>query len=158
MQLLFYTGMQTDITSHLVPNCTCEMENMSLYMLESNNHDDDLQEPNSCEREEWMYLAELQCECTDDVYDQDNVSDDYWLYFRNKYSTEQIGDMPLWISNQKKDFKSHTVTETTHICIKNFNEARHRAYSIVFDYYVQETKSQVLLTRTGLAGSGKAMS
>ena len=87
-------------------------------MLESNNHDDNLQEPDSGEKEEWMYLAELQSECIDDLYDQDSVSDDYWLYFRNKYSIEKIGDMPLWISNQKKDFKPHTVTNTTDIYVK----------------------------------------
>ena len=81
--------LQTNIASHLVSNCTREIENMSLYMLESNNHDDDLQEPDSGEREEWMYIAELQSECIDDLYDQDSVSDDYWLHFRNKYSTSR---------------------------------------------------------------------
>ena len=148
--------LQTDIASHLVSNCIREIENMSLYMLESNNHDDNLQEPDSGEKEEWMYFAELQSECIDDLYDQDSVSDDYWLYFRNKYSIEQIGDMPLWISNQKKDLKPHTVTNTTDIYVKNFHEAQHRAYSTVFDHYVQEAISQLLLIITGLAGSGKS--
>ena len=64
--------------------------------------------------------------------------------------------MLLWISNQKKDFKPNTVTKTTDVYVKNFSEAQHRAYSAVFDHYVQEAISQLLLIITGLAVSGKS--
>ena len=52
---------------------------------------------------------------------------------------------PYGFQTTKKDFKPHTLKETTDIYAKNFNEAQHRAYSIVFDHYVQETKSQLIL-------------
>ena len=109
----------------------------------------------SGEREEWMLLAELNGStpgCTGEFPD---IPEDYWEQDRKRYTQEQIGDMPSWISTQKEHFDIKTVKDTF-IDISTLNREQHLAYSIVFDHFIQENENAVLLIITGLAGSGKS--
>lgn len=65
---------------------------------------DDFTETDTGEREEWMILADLKfngnseaeqpCDSQTDI----NIAED-----RSLYTAEQIGDMPHWIDQQKKN-------------------------------------------------------
>ena len=61
--------------------------------------------------------------------------------------------MPSCIQQQKK---SHIFAQASsrNIDVATLNDAQHMAYSIVFDHYLENTAVQLLLTVTGLAGSG----
>ena len=80
----------------------------------------------------------------------------YWQENRHAYTDEQIGSMPCWIESQKDDNVFKRDDSYKQIDVSSFNYAQHRAYTIVFDHYLQNSENQLLLIITGLAGSGKS--
>ena len=82
-------------------------------------------------------------------------SPNYWQQLSKAYTEEQIGNMPTWIEQQKESFILPKGSNRDKD-INTFNEAQEVSYKIVFDHFMQEDDTPLLLIITGLAGSGKS--
>ena len=151
------TFLETSEGQMLVPNWTRELENIQMYIDDLPRTDDDFEEPSCGEREEWMFLAELKSKDDGTVNNNSEQScTDYWQHDRKLYTDEQIGNMPTWIEDQKKNQPVNQNPLTSVIDVASFNKAQNVAYTIVFDHFLAEQKDQLLLIITGLAGCGKS--
>ena len=149
--------LQTEQAQQLVPNWSRELDTISAY-IEGNLDDDTDCETGLGEREEWMFLAELNMSSSESSSNSDAEfisSPNYWQQQNQTYTEEQIGNIPTWIEQQKESFIIPKAS-TREIDINTFNEAQEVSYKIVFDHFMQEDDIPLLLIMTGLAGSGKS--
>ena len=149
--------LQTDQAESLVPNWSQELNNVSAYYEDlSDSATKAYQCVNSGEREQWMFLAELNLSSQNNSNKTNlNIPNDYWQTDSKHFTDEEIGNMPSWIQQQNE---SHIFAQASSrdIDVATLNDAQHMAYSIVFDHYLKNTADQLLLVVTGLAGSGKS--
>ena len=98
-----------------------------------------------------MYLADLkfQNDTNADPTITFHQSKEYWSLHRTLYTLQEIGDMPLWINEQKKNYSSQITTETKPVDINSLNHAQHTAYDIVSNHFSVENYQQVLMRITG---------
>ena len=102
-------------------------------------------------REEWMYLADL---CTNEQSSQGTAGDsDYWALSRDKYTLEQIGNMPTWLQEVKKNNLDCQEEENFELNTHLFNRAQRIAFDIVVGHFQSNEKPLLI---TGTAGSGKS--
>lgn len=95
--------LNTPNAKQFVPNWLQQINSISEYVSQIIDKDD-FTETDTGEREEWMILADLKfngnseaeqpCDSQTDI----NIAED-----RSLYTAEQIGDMPHWIDQQKKN-------------------------------------------------------
>ena len=88
--------LMSSLGQNLVPNWRRQLFDAESYISAStvNLEDSDDEDQNShLVREEWMYLADL-CTNEDDTRVIDDVDREYWTLPRDKYTLEQIGNMP----------------------------------------------------------------
>ena len=86
----------------LVPNCSLQLDSVSQYVQQ------DVDSLNICEsdtgeRDEWMYLTELNLNATSNN-NHPGLTKEYWQIDRSNYSPQEIGDMRHWINTQKSVF------------------------------------------------------
>ena len=134
--------------------------NLTLYQpyTEGNSDDDTDCEAEPGEREEWMFLTELNMSLSESISCPDVefiLPPNYWQQLSQAYTEEQIGNMPTWIEQQKDSFILPK-GRNRDIDINTFNEVQEVSYKIVFDHFMQEDDTPLLLIITGLAGSGKS--
>lgn len=99
----WHSFLQTPNAKQFVPNRLQQINSISEYVSQITDKDD-FTETDTGEREEWMILADLKfngnseteqpCDGQIDI----NIAED-----RSFYTTKQIGDMPHWINQQKKN-------------------------------------------------------
>lgn len=65
---------------------------------------DNSETPESAEqKEEWMLMAELNFHVENDHAQSIFATDEYWRDQRKNFSAKQIGEMPSWISEMKRE-------------------------------------------------------
>ena len=102
----WHSFLQTPNAKQFVPNWLQQINSISEYVNQIIDKDN-FTETDTSEREEWMILADLKFNEKDKteqpcVNQTDfNIAED-----RSFYTTEQIGDMPHWIDQQKMPFYS----------------------------------------------------
>lgn len=114
----------------------------------------------SGQRQEWMFIAELNSKSTESVSMTADYQQEYWQRERSKYNLQQIGDMPHWINMQKSENNVLPHSNVTEVDIETLNTAQRTAYEIVRKHFSCKThnpdKSQLLMVLTGMGGSGKS--
>lgn len=98
--------LTTTEAKQLVPNRSLQFDAISQYAEHLTNDIDD-QESDTNEREEWMYLAELNLN-TVSTKQQFEIPEGHWQIDRSKYTLQQIGEMPHWINIQKGIWSTKT--------------------------------------------------
>ena len=116
-------------------------------------------EVNTTEREEWMILSDLHEPFSN--HNSSNISDndEYWQMCHEKYTAEQIDEMPTWIDNCKKDFDSNNNhNNLPHIDTDTFSSMQYKAYNIIQNHSENRNGSaaQLLLIVVGVGGTGKS--
>ena len=113
---------------------------------------DNFIETDTGEREEWMILADLKFNEKDKTEQPCvNQTDSHIAEDRSFYTTEQIGDMPHWIDQQKNAIIQRTNATPVPIEIN-----QRVAFSIIRDHFLGSTNDQLFMILTGLGGSGKS--
>lgn len=113
---------------------------------------DNFIETDTGEREEWMILADLKFNEKDKTEQPCvNQTDSHIAEDRSFYTTEQIGDMPHWIDQQKNAIIQQTNATPVPIEIN-----QRVAFSIIRDHFLGSTNDQLFMILTGLGGSGKS--
>ena len=154
--------LQSDIGQSLVPNWRRELNNNAeSYFSETlprSNDDEYTQCDDTIQsREEWMEIADL---CANSFQNNPNNVDieegnlSYWQSFRQNYTEVQLGSMPFWLEEAKKNDILQNDIEFE-IDVDSFNDAQRTAYMIVSNHFETPDK-QLLMMITGLAGSGKS--
>ena len=137
----------------LVPNCSLQLDSVSQY-VQQDVDSLDICESDTGERDEWMYLAELNLNATSNN-NHPGLTKEYWQIDRSNYSPLEIGDMPHWINTQKSVFSKKIDSDANMIDLNSLNQAQKMAYDIV-EQHVLFGKEQLFMIITGLAGSGKS--
>ena len=75
---------------------------------------------------------------------------------RSFYTTEQIGDMPHWIDQQKNAILQQTNATPVPIEINKMSYNQRVAFNIIRDHFLGSTNDQLFMILTGLGGSGKS--
>lgn len=153
----WHSFLNTAKAKKFVPDWSHQLYCKSQYVHEISD-ENDTNEYETGEREEWMYLADLkfQNDSNADPTITCHQSEEYWSLHRTLYTLQEIGDMPLWINEQKKNYSSQITTETKPVDINSLNHAQHTTYDIVSNHLSVENYQQLLMIITGLAGSGKS--
>ena len=137
----------------LVPNCSLQLDSVSQY-VQQDADSPDICESDTGERDEWMYLAELNFNTTSNN-NHPGLPKEYWQIDRSNYTPQEIGDMPHWINTQKKVFSKKVDSHANMIDLNSLNQAQKMAYDIA-EQHVLFGKEQVFMIITGLVGSGKS--
>ena len=140
---------------NLVPDWSRQLHSVSEYVQLSDPDDESLDKTG--EREEWMYLADLNFKNNEKSDKTCSLPKGFWQLDRLNYNLEQIGDMPYWINTQKTSFVhgTSTVSESV-INVTSLNQCQQTAYDIVQNHFSSEKNGQLLMMIIGLAGSGKS--
>ena len=118
---------------------------------------DNFIETDTGEREEWMILADLKFNEKDKTEQPCvNQTDSHIAEDRSFYTTEQIGDMPHWIDQQKNAILQQTNATPVPIEINKMNYNQRVAFNIIRDHFLGSTNDQLFMILTGLGGSGKS--
>ena len=147
----WHSFLQTPSAKQFVPNWLQQINSISEYVNQIIDKDN-FTETDTSEREEWMILADLKFNEKDKteqpcVNQTDfNIAED-----RSFYTTEQIGDMPHWIDQQKNAIIQQTNATPVPIEIN-----QRVAFSIIRDHFLGSTNDQLFMILTGLGGSGKS--
>ena len=134
------------------------MDNICSYINELTDEDLNAYEDNvNGDREEWMYLAELNTSRTQ-LNDENviDISDEYWQSMSGNYTEQQVASMPAWLENQKKSYPVKYTDSVRQVDIAKLNIEQNRACQIVLNHYTHKDEKQLLMIITGLAGSGKS--
>ena len=152
----WHSSLQTPNAKQFVPNWLQQINSISEYVNQIIDKDN-FTETDTCEREVWMILADLKFNEKDKteqpcVNQTDfNIAED-----RSFYTTEQIGDMPHWIDQQKNAIIQQTHATPVPIEINKMNYNQRVAFNIIKDHFLGSTNDQIFMTLTGLGGSGKS--
>ena len=103
-----------------------------------------------------MYLAELNCGLSDHTTTLSDNTHNYWQGDISHYSSEQIGNMPIWIETQQDSVKIDSSSDERIINIASLNEYQTVAYNLVHHHFTEDSSNPLLMIITGLAGSGKS--
>ena len=106
----------------LVPNCSLQLDSVSQY-VQQDVDSLDICESDTGERDEWMYLAELNLNATSNN-NQPGLTKEYWQIDRSNYSPQEIGDMPHWINTQKSVFSKKIDSDANMIDLNSLNQAQ----------------------------------
>ena len=141
----------------LVPNWQRHLINANNLEFQYADEDDDNDDENEDEnllREEWMNVADLSIR-PENI--SSNENEQYWGEVRSSYSDEKINEMPVWIEEMKRTYEIERPNYST-FDIDRLNTEQRKAYDIVNDHYNNQSqdKAQLLMIRTGIAGSGKS--
>lgn len=80
---------------------------------------------------------------------------DHYLEDRSAYTTEQIGNIPHWVSEQNKAHQTQERLEAT-IYVSKMNSNQRMAFNNITDLHINNDNNQLLMMITGLGGSGKS--
>lgn len=150
-----HSFLTTSLARELVPDWLHQLDSISQY-VDDIAHDEDTNENDTGEREEWMYLADLNLQNNTSVNKVSLYPKGFWDRDASNYSTQEIGEMPYWINNQKSTFNLDIRQQTKTIDIDTLNHAQLVAYNIVKDHFSQDVDKPLLMIITGIAGSGKS--
>lgn len=148
--------LKTPNAKQSVPNWLQQINSIPEYVNQIIDKDD-FTETDTGKREECMILADLKfnannaneqpCDCETDI----NIAED-----RSFYTTEQIGDMPHWIDEQKNAVIQETNATPVLIEIKKMNYNQRVAFNIIKNHFLDSNNNQIFMIITGLGGSGKS--
>ena len=132
------------------------MDNIATYLDLEDLHNNADEQCISGEREEWMYLAELNCGLSDHTTTLSEDTHNYCEGDISHYSPEQIGNMPTWIETQQDSVKIDSSSHGRIINVASLNEYQTVAYNLVHHHFTEDSSNPLLMIITGLAGSGKS--
>lgn len=153
----WHSFLQTPNAKQFVPNWLQQINSISEYVNQIIDKDN-FTETDTGEREEWMIIADLKFNeknkteqpCVNQT--DFNIAED-----RSFYTTEQIGDMPHWINQQKNAIIQQTNATPVPIEISKMNYNQRVAFNIIRDHSLGNTSDQLfMIILTGLGGSGKS--
>ena len=110
------------------------------------------------EQEEWMQVASFVQHSIDQNSQLITTDSHNWSEARNNYTTQQLGEMPQWITQQK----SHVLVmrESTQVLsTQSFTAMQQKAYDIVSNHYQSSVRGNSVALRmiiNGEAGTGKS--
>ena len=109
------------------------------------------------QREEWMILSDSHQPFSRSNTNQNVDNTEYWQKSREKYTPQQIGEMPQWINQHKNDINNVAINGAQ-FNINTFSSMQSKAYNIVKCHYekIRESQSQLLLIVIGVGGTGKS--
>lgn len=93
--------LQTPDAQFFVPNWSQQINSISEYVQQLVNNDDYI-ESDTGEREEWMIIADMKLQSDNGNKLSLNCPSDFYAQDRLKYTAQEIGYMPHWITMQKK--------------------------------------------------------
>ena len=150
--------LQTPLAQSSVPNWLNKLADVE------NQHENSLNEghvpvdnTDDTDREEWMILNDLTVAFHRNSHAL--LSNFNWHQNNSKYTLQQIGEMPSWISTKKENFMSQIHPQIEQIEIdKNLVSAMQaRAYEIVREHNEHPSpKSPLHLIIIGVGGTGKS--
>ena len=148
--------LNSEEAQNIVPNFSQEIDNLTTYYKELPLQDN-FKDSTCGEREEWMFLAELNSSSHPST-DDNEICPDYWRTDLQHYNTEDIGNMPTWIQQQKENsLTDNSLSNTRVIDVTLLNENQRLAHDLVVQHHNRTVDNeQLFLIVTGLAGSGKS--
>lgn len=155
--------LSSDIGKNSVPNWHSKIECVQNYLEQSDNtqsnDNDNTNQIEPEEKEEWMFMADMNYDKLDSctTLPCNLQTSNHWTETKQLYTSDQIGQMPTWISSKKSEkTQMFSSSPMTYIDIQSFSKMQHLAYSIVKEHFDSKPKNQLLLIIKGLAGSGKS--
>ena len=115
-------------------------------------------ERSDSKRKEWMILSDLRQQFSDQISIDPTIPQYDWQSDREKYSIQQIEEMPTWIKLQKEQNPDHGLVVRHNINLESLNAMQRKAYDLVKSHYEDNTedKEPLLLMILGVAGTGKS--
>ena len=131
--------MASELAKVLVPDWETKMQAVDTYSKPFNdeklNENTTLQDSNTDdEREEWMFMAELNVENITECNHSVIPPDGYWHEALQFFSKDVVGAMPTWIFRQKNQNNAQWNISVRTIDTSTFTKGQPLAYEIVQDH------------------------
>ena len=133
-----------------VPNWEQKLHNAMQNAKKEQSEDTDMVE-NETHQEEWMVLASFHSNDVNDA-SSSNIDSFDWQCHANRYTAQQIGEMPSWITAKRETFVQNKQTFCTNT--ESFSYEQRLAYTIVTTHSLQDKPLHLIIN--GEAGTGKS--
>lgn len=155
------TFLSSELAKVLVPDWETKMQAVNTYLKpfdhENLNENISLEDGNTDdEREEWMFMAELNVENITEFNHSIIPPDGYWQEALQFFSKDVVDAMPRWISRQKNQNDTQWNVSVRTIDVTTFTKGQQLAYEIIQDHYNSFDDEPLFLLLKGLAGCGKS--
>ena len=145
----------------MVPDWETKMQAVNTYLkpFDDENLDENitLEDGNTDnEREEWMFMAELNVEKVTEFNHSIVPPDGYWHEALQFFTKDVVNAMPTWIFRQKNQNDKRWNISVRTIDTTTFTKGQQLAYEIVQDHCNSSDDEPLFLLLKGLAGCGKS--
>lgn len=153
--------LSSELAKDLVQDWETKMEAVNAYFkpFDDQNFDENLileDSNNDEEREEWMFIAELNVEQISEFENSIIPPDGYWHEALQYFSKDAVEAMPTWINREKNQNNTQWHISVRTIDTKSFTKEQKLTYEIVKDHSNSSDDEPLFLLLKGLAGCGKS--
>ena len=147
----------SDCGKALVPDWEIKLENLKTS-VKLQNEDLETEANIEEEKEEWMFMSELNIQDIGGNNDESHVivPDGYWHKVHEHFKEDELNSMASWLNNQKTLNSPQWKMSSKIIDISSFSENQILAYNIILNHFNSVDENPMHLLIKGIAGSGKS--